>query len=503
MTKTTSIDPHALRVFWRGDDDTEYFTLRCRSEEQLKQWEAAIMRLVNASGSRRQSERQGRMTPNSSNPAFPVRNSAVTYHHEKSVSVSMHTAAYPGSATAANPRFPSPYRAGPDNRYGTLEYKDKVPMHQHPYPSSHVGSFYAGGVAGLVNHPYGEDNIDAAEDEYDEYALQSRPNSGRGTPLGGRRARDPQSMPPERDLVLENNRPRAKTEDINGAVLAQWRNHGHPVPPPPPPPLGSIPPPPGALPSRPSLVSSRNGSDASFGPGLGTTTRATLRSKFSTTQLRNAYDEEQQQSQLSSSFSRSDSQASLTSRTNVNGTRVRSSSTPSQYTGPKVIPPPLPTASQWDNSSKTGERNRGSASSQSTGESSDYSPPQTGSPITPFGSNDSSLATGAQSTALRSSRSQVFTGARKDAVLPLQPKMLVKVHYGEDLFTLDVPRAIEYDDLVTAVAHKVRLCGRRTSGPLRIKYHDEDGDLVSLATTEDVQLAAFDMAGGTLTLHVT
>lgn len=81
--------------------------------------------------------------------------------------------------------------------------------------------------------------------------------------------------------------------------------------------------------------------------------------------------------------------------------------------------------------------------------------------------------------------------------------MLVKVHYGEDLFTLDVPRTIEYEDLVNAVAYKVRLCGRRTNGPLRIKYHDEDGDLVSLATTEDVQLAAFDMAGGTLTLHVT
>lgn len=80
--------------------------------------------------------------------------------------------------------------------------------------------------------------------------------------------------------------------------------------------------------------------------------------------------------------------------------------------------------------------------------------------------------------------------------------MLVKVRYGEDLFTLDVPRSIEYEELLSNVGHKVRRCGpRRTPGPLRIKYQDEDGDLVSLGTTEDVQLA-FDMAGGTLTLYV-
>jgi cell division control protein 24 len=463
------------------------------------------MRLVNLTGSRRQSERPDRTTHNSTSPAFIVRHSAAAYHHEKSLSVTMNVPAYPNTGTTAQPRPSRPYR--PELRYGVSD--PKMPMHQHPYPSTNVGSIYPGSVAGLVKHPYGEDNLDVVDDEYDEYSLQTRPNSGRGTPLGGRRAGDPQSMPPERDVVPGYDRPRAKTEDINGAILAQWRNHGHPMPPPPPPPLGTIPPaPPGTLPSHPSAVP-RSGSDASFGPGTVTNNpRTTLRSKFSTTQLRSTYDEErphqqqQLQQQSTSTFSRSGSQASLTGKPPVNGTRARSSSTPSQYTGPKVVPPPLPTASQWGSGSKSGERNRGSASSQSTGESSDYSPPQTGSPITPFGSNDSSLAT-TNSTILRSSRSQVFTGPRNDGASPVQPKMLVKVHYGEDLFTLDVPRTIDYDELVAAVTYKVRLCGRRTNGPLRIKYHDEDGDLVSLATTEDVQLAAFDMAGRTLTLYVT
>ncbi|KAF8585998.1 hypothetical protein K439DRAFT_1409563 [Ramaria rubella] len=483
-------DPHALRVFWRGDDDTEYFTLRCRSEEQLKQWETGIMRLVNASGSRRQSERSDRVTTlNSTSPAAS-RYSAAGYTHDKSLS--MQSSVYPGSA--ALPRFPNPHRS---------ELRQEPKMSRNPYPSPHIASMYSASVAGFVNHPYGEDSLDVIDDEFGEYSRQNRPNSGRGTPLGGRRAGDPQSMPPERDFVPEYDRPRAKTEDINGAILAQWRNHGHPVPPPPPPLLGAMPAVPVA-PTRPSLTPLRNGSDASFGPGVVPATRAGLRSKFSTTQLKSAYDVEQlqlqEQQRPASSFSRNGPQASVTGPSPPNGPRARSSSTPSQYI-PKPIPPPLP-ASQWGSGIKAGERNRGSASSQSTNESSDYSPPQTGSPITPYGSTDSSLTNSTTSNGLRSTRSQVFTGARKDGALSM-PKMLVKVHYGEDLFTLDVPRSIEYEELVAGVGHKVRRCGpRRIPGPLRIKYQDEDGDLVSLSTTEDVQLA-FDMADGTLTLYVT
>lgn len=234
---------------------------------------------------------------------------------------------------------------------------------------------------------------------------------------------------------------------------------------------------------RPSLVSSRNDSDASFGTGI--PARPGLRSKFSTTRLRDAYDDDPQPP-----FSRSGSQASLVSS---NGTRARSSSTPSQYTGPKQIPPPLPTQVR-NNVSIPGDR--GSGSSQSTGgDSSDYSPPHTGSPITSFGSVESTNHI--KANGLRPTRSQVFTGQ------PKGPKALVKVRYGEDVFTIDVPKTIEFEDLVTCVGHKVKRCGHRISQiPLRIKYQDEDGDLVSLTTTEDIQLA-FDMQHGSqLTLYV-
>ena len=80
----------------------------------------------------------------------------------------------------------------------------------------------------------------------------------------------------------------------------------------------------------------------------------------------------------------------------------------------------------------------------------------------------------------------------------------VKVHFHEDIFVIQVPRMTEYEELVERVGKKIRLCGpRRDDGPLRVKYKDEDGDLVSLGSTEDVQMAfeAF-RPGSQVTLYV-
>jgi len=86
------------------------------------------------------------------------------------------------------------------------------------------------------------------------------------------------------------------------------------------------------------------------------------------------------------------------------------------------------------------------------------------------------------------------------------PPVKVKVHYGDDLFVIIVSRTTDYQDLVEKVGKKIRLCGgRRDSAPLRVKYQDEDGDMVSLGSNEDVQMA-FDtsrsMSGGQVTLFV-
>ena len=80
----------------------------------------------------------------------------------------------------------------------------------------------------------------------------------------------------------------------------------------------------------------------------------------------------------------------------------------------------------------------------------------------------------------------------------------VKVHFHEDIFVIAVSRNVEYEELVERVGKKIRLCGpRRDDGPLRVKYRDEDGDLVSLGSTEDVQMAFETMRPGTqVTLYV-
>ncbi|TFY76009.1 hypothetical protein EWM64_g8003 [Hericium alpestre] len=60
---------------------------------------------------------------------------------------------------------------------------------------------------------------------------------------------------------------------------------------------------------------------------------------------------------------------------------------------------------------------------------------------------------------------------------------------------------MDYDDLVEKVGKKIRLCGpRRDDGPLRVRYEDEEGDLVSMRSDEDVDMAF----GGKnqVTLHV-
>jgi len=50
--------PHfPLVVWWKGDDDLEIFTLRCRREDQMRQWEAQMNRLIKEVARRRGSER--------------------------------------------------------------------------------------------------------------------------------------------------------------------------------------------------------------------------------------------------------------------------------------------------------------------------------------------------------------------------------------------------------------------------------------------------------------
>ncbi|KAJ7843286.1 hypothetical protein B0H13DRAFT_1524070, partial [Mycena leptocephala] len=69
----------------------------------------------------------------------------------------------------------------------------------------------------------------------------------------------------------------------------------------------------------------------------------------------------------------------------------------------------------------------------------------------------------------------------------------VKLHvaYGDDLIVIQVRRISDYNEVAEKLARKMRVCDLRKDddAPPRIKYRDEDGDMVAINCTEDVQMA--------------
>ncbi|KAG2361355.1 hypothetical protein BDR07DRAFT_1287433 [Suillus spraguei] len=463
--RNSVVNPHSLAVWWRGDDDLEFFTLRCRSEEQLRQWEVQINRLIREVAGRRASERtfSQLMVQHSSHASVPAVHMArsPSYAHDRGSSLMSH---------AHSPHSLPPHPASSRHRVNAYSTSDDVSV---------AGSYSSGGQPGYPS----TESFDFDEGEYVDYPPASLPSSGRGTPVGMHRM---QSMPIEpREPAIIDDRPRARTEDINGHVMSQWRSTN-----------GVLPPPPGANPSTTHSylpMANRINSTASFGTDR--PPRMPLQGQISSPRLKTLYD--------------SGGSRSVTTSPAMNGSTVpplsrsRSASQPSAYV-PQVPAPPVPNNARWAHRSEdstTSSSKRGSGSSQSTRGSSEESP-HSSSPITPFGSSESSLV----GSTLRSPRSQTFESmVSNGAHLAFSPPVKVKVHFNEDIFVIQVPRSTEYYDLVDKVGRKIRLCGpRRDDTPLRVRYRDEDGDMVSLGSTEDVQMAFESFRpGGQVTLYVT
>lgn len=58
------------------------------------------------------------------------------------------------------------------------------------------------------------------------------------------------------------------------------------------------------------------------------------------------------------------------------------------------------------------------------------------------------------------------------------------------MFVVVVPTDVTFSALVQKVRHKLSVCSNvARDGPIRIKYEDEDGDLVTISSDEDVAMA--------------
>ncbi|GAN10188.1 conserved hypothetical protein [Mucor ambiguus] len=65
----------------------------------------------------------------------------------------------------------------------------------------------------------------------------------------------------------------------------------------------------------------------------------------------------------------------------------------------------------------------------------------------------------------------------------------VKVHYFGAIYVVVVPTNIEFEELQRRIESKIKLCGQEfETSVLGLKYEDEDGDLITISSSEDVQM---------------
>lgn len=436
----------------------------------MRKWESQINRLIREAAARRASDRNlprlnGRsMPPPSSRTTSSVGSVGSAYSYPSVTSYSSTPTAYTPNSSA---------KAVRNQSYGNSVYHE-------------VASGYPGGPSGYPSHDHDGFTDDDDFEEYPATTSSSYASSGRGTPVNGRALPTP--------IETHEQRSRAYTEDVNGATMSQWRNQQLSIPSQ----LQFSAHSPGGMP-RP-LTPRTQASSQSFPPdptygSVAPPQRPPLKSQFSSTRLKNGHETSEPRNRVPTPTHGSVVAPSPHTQQQYIPQlhRSRSASQPNVYVPPMSAPPPLPSYGWGSRDHGTTGNKRGSGSSQSTAGSSEYSP-NSSSPITPFGSSESSLG-GIHANGHHTN------GVSQDQPPPVK----VKVHFHEDIFVIQVPRATEYDDLVERVGKKIRLCGpRRDDGPLRVKYRDEDGDMVSLGSTEDVQIAFESFRpGGQVTLFVT
>lgn len=105
------------------------------------------------------------------------------------------------------------------------------------------------------------------------------------------------------------------------------------------------------------------------------------------------------------------------------------------------------------------------------------------------GSSFASSSTTGMSTATMTTSGTNMSSTNLSALNKKPVQMKVRLHYLEDTFLLIVPVNVSYAMLLERVERKIRLCGKQTPVPLRIKYKDEDDDFVTMHSDEDIQMA--------------
>lgn len=68
--------------------------------------------------------------------------------------------------------------------------------------------------------------------------------------------------------------------------------------------------------------------------------------------------------------------------------------------------------------------------------------------------------------------------------------MKIKLSYNDGIYVIMVPEEVTFVELMEKVEKKIRVVANlKSSDVLRLKYQDEDGDLITINSDDDVLMA--------------
>ncbi|BGP43224.1 Guanine nucleotide exchange factor for Cdc42p [Rhodotorula kratochvilovae] len=474
---------YLLEVRWRGDVTEEAFTIKCRTEELLRQWQKAINKAVEEAPTRRRA------------------------HHLSSSRRSERSLHSPASQFPPTPM--SEYGPPSAGGYpGAHDHAASSPYYNPAQPSYPPG---AGGAPGTPHFGFDDD-----DERYEPS------ESGRSTPSSRRRPPDAtRSLPPDQH-PQHLPRPRAQTEDSNSHVIKQWRAQ-------PPPQRGAS-----QSSDAPSLRSSASSRQlrgkassewgASGGPGSITSSPAASYARLPTS----AQEEATPRAQPAGVYrqaSHGPPSAGVHAHTHHHHypaagagaqappmLRNRSASSPNIYAAPGgrfADSPQMPSGEEWAHAQAQaqlqaskgraagGTTSGGTLGSATTASSSAGAGGKNGKRFSSSsGGTDRSSATSAHSAGVAYGAGSVPalpSGASSPVITAAATAVRVKVFFGDDAFVVVVLDNVPYPDLVEKVLKKIRMCGgdkaRVDGSALRLRYRDEDGDRILITSEEDVAMA--------------
>lgn len=469
---------HCLAVWWRGDTEQESFSLRCKNEEQLKQWQTAIAKLID---------------------------DVATRAHQKGLnggSVLMSPGGNMAGAGANGRR-----NTATSSHFPQTPLTDMAPVYPFSRAESQMG-----------HHTSGDDQQEEVEGIRD---YGDSHHAGRATPMGGRFS-----------AQSESDRHRSHGIETGGGPLTQWRSNSPAVRPPVPRHSSST--------NPPSEQSLRKASSthhlrqqAGYPNGVNATTPTTptanlggahhpnysraLRPAGSDAKLSDRVESTESIERMSaagppSNFRpRGDSLANI-GRTASDGgpqTRSRSASSPQVYPplAASHFHPPLPSPSplgpnQSDAYHRQQQQNgHSSASSYALGAQSGQGDKRYSSSSISTMESNQSYQSRPQSTAASSPNTLSggsVSGSRAESnATPTNSggSSAIKLHvrFGGDVIVLVVLHNIGLKDLKEKVIKKIKAVGGQnvnlSESEVRMKYVDEDGDPIQITCEDDVQMA--------------